>query len=183
MAKVIVFRPSTFAGTTQFPIYEYTQEDATLMGFAESGCYFEYLCPPGRHLFLTWGEGEAYIEADLVEDRTYFIRCFARFGVFSPRPAFSPVHRGSEEMKNLDQELRGLKWRELDSCRADSYAEAKEDRARKARQSYEEGRKAPRFLGPEDGRWSCGDGARSCGRRGRQEDEVSIRKLLPRINE
>jgi hypothetical protein len=151
-AKVVVFRPSAFAGITQFPIYEFTQDDATLMGFAESGCYFEYKCPPGRHLFLTWGEGEAFIEADLAPNKTYFVRCFARFGVVSPRPAFSPVALGSEEMKNLDDELRGLKCRELDACSADSYAEAKEERARKAKQSHDEGRKAPRFLKPEDGR-------------------------------
>jgi hypothetical protein len=151
-AKVVVFRPSSFAGTTQFPIYEYAQDDATLMGFAESGCYFEYLCPAGRHLFLTWGEGEAFIEAELAPDKTYFVRCFARFGVITPRPAFSPVALGSEEMKILSEELKGLKCRELDACSADSYAEAKEERARKAKQSHDEGRKAPRILRPEDGR-------------------------------
>jgi hypothetical protein len=151
-ARVVVFRPSAFAGTTQFPIYEYGDNDAKLMGFAESGCYFEYRCPPGRHLFLTWGEGEAFIEAELDSGKTYFVRCFARFGLVSPRPGFAPVAQGSEEMKNLEVELQGLRCRELDSCNAASYAEAKEERVQKARQSYEEGRKAPRYLRPEDGR-------------------------------
>jgi hypothetical protein len=150
--KVVVFRPSTFAGTTQFPIYEYAENDAKLMGFAESGCYFEYQCPPGRHLFLSWGEGEAFIEAELESDKTYFVRCFARFGLVSPRPAFAPVALGSKEMNNLAVELKGLKCRELDSCNAAPYAEEKEERVRRARQSYEEGRKAPRYLRPEDGR-------------------------------
>ena len=151
-AKVVVFRPSTFAGTTQFPIYEYLEDDAKLLGFAESGCYFEVKCPAGRHFFLTWGEGEAFIDAELAPKKTYYVRCYARFGVISPRPGFAPVSLGSEERRNLDEELKDLKCRALDATKAESYAEVKEERALKAKQSYDEGRKAPRHLKPEDGR-------------------------------
>ena len=151
-SKVVVFRPSAFAGATQFPIYEYVNGDASLMGFAESGCYFEYWCAPGNHLFLTWGEGEAFIEAELAPGKTYYVRCFAKFGLISPRPAFAPVTRDSEEMMNLSEELKGLKCREVDLCSADAYAEAKEKRVRKAKQAYDEGRKSPRLLRPDDGR-------------------------------
>src|SRR5262249_32936164 len=117
-AVVVVFRPSTFGGNTQFPIFEFIKDEGILMGFTESGHYFEYRCPPGRHLFLTWGEGGAYIEADLAAKKTYYIRCFAQFGFIAPRPRFDPVRPGSEEWKNLDEELKGLTRRELDPARA-----------------------------------------------------------------
>jgi hypothetical protein len=151
-ARVVVFRPSTFGGNTQFPIYEYLQDDGKLMGFAESGCYFEYRCPPGKHLFLTWGEGEAFIDADLAPGKTYYVRCFARFGVLAPRPQFKPVVPGTEEWSKLDEELKDLKPRELDAAKAEAFEEAKEERARKAKQSHDDGRKAPSYLRIGDGR-------------------------------
>lgn len=151
-ARVIVFRPSTFGGNTQFPIFEYKENDVTLMGFAESGCLFEYWCAPGKHLFLTWGEGEAYIEADLAAKRTYYIRCFAHFGILAPRPRFSAVCPGTDEWKNLDNELKDLQPRELNPEKAAQYEESKEERVKKAKASLDEGKKNLTVLKPDHGR-------------------------------
>jgi hypothetical protein len=151
-ALVVVFRPSSFGGNTQFPIFEFTGEDAKLLGFSESGCYFEVRVAAGRHLFLTWGEGEAYIEADLSAGRTYYIRCFAKLGVLAPRPRFAPVRRDSEEWKNLDLELKDLKRRELKPSVAQVDEKSREERARSAKKSLEEGRLQPTYLKPDDGR-------------------------------
>lgn len=151
-ARVIVFRPSTFGGNTQFPIFEYKENEVILMGFAESGCLFEYWCAPGKHLFLTWGEGEAYIEADLAPKRTYYIRCHAKFGILAPRPRFTAVRAGSEEWKNLDDELKDLQPRELNPEKAEQYEESKEDRVKRAKASLDEGKKNLTELKPTDGR-------------------------------
>lgn len=151
-ARVVVFRPSTFGGNTQFPIFEYIKDDATLMGFAESGCYFTYRCPAGKHIFLTWGEGEAFIDATLEAGKTYYVRCFAKMGLLKPRPRFMPVTPGSEEWKVLDSELKDLKPRELDPALVESYEYAKEDRVRKAKASFDEGSKSPAVIKPADGR-------------------------------
>src|SRR6516162_8842751 len=71
-AKVIIYRTATFGGADNFPVYELVgDEDGTLLGFTETDRYFEVHCPPGKHLFITWGEGEAFIEADLEGGRTY----------------------------------------------------------------------------------------------------------------
>jgi hypothetical protein len=151
-ARVIVFRPSAFGGNTQFPIFEYAENEVKLMGFAESGCVFEYRCAPGKHLFLTWGEGEAYIEADLAAKRTYYIRCFARLGILAPRPRFTAVRPGTDEWKNLDNELKDLQPRELNPAKADAFEDSKEERVRKAKASMDEGKKNLTELKPEDGR-------------------------------
>jgi hypothetical protein len=145
-AIVVVFRPSTFGGNTQFPIFEFRNDEVNLMGFSESGCYFEYRCPAGKHVFLTWGEGTAYIEADLAAKKTYYIRCFAKLGLLAPRPRFDPVCPESEEWKNLDEELKGLKYRELIPEKGEIFEESKEERAKKAKASFEEGKKRPTYL-------------------------------------
>jgi hypothetical protein len=151
-ARVVVFRTSTFGGNTQFPIFEYKENDVTLMGFAESGCFFEYWCAPGKHLFLTWGEGEAYIEADLAAKKTYYIRCLAKMGILKPRPRFEAVHGGAEEWKKLDAELKDLQARELNPEKSQPYEDSKEERVKKAKASLDEGKKNLTELKPEDGR-------------------------------
>jgi len=151
-ALVVVFRPSTFGGNTQFPIFEFRNSEVNLMGFSESDCYFEYRCPAGKHVFLTWGEGTAYIEAELAPNKTYYIRCFANLGFLAPRPRFDPVCPDTEEWKNLDAELKDLKLRELISDKGEMFEESKEELAKKAKASFEEGKKTPTYLKPDCGR-------------------------------
>ncbi len=151
-AKVIVFRTAAFGGAEHFPVYELVNDEGKLLGFTETDRYFEYRCPPGRHLFVTWGEGEAFIEADLEAGRTYFIRAYSKFGVLSARPGFAPVGEASEDWDKLEEILSKLQCRELDPFKAVEYGARKEEHLRKTMASYEEGKKAPRNLAPGDGK-------------------------------
>jgi len=150
-AKVVVYRDSAFGGVDHFPIYEYVSEDGKLMGFTETDCYFEYRCPPGKHFFLTWGEGDAFIEATLEGGKTYYIQTWSKFGIISSRPGFGPVAKDSEAFKELQKSWPKLRCRQLDPDDV-SYVETKdESRLQKARASYEAGSKTAKFLKPEDG--------------------------------
>ncbi len=148
-AKVIVYRTATFGGASHFPVYDDVGPGGKLIGFTETGCYFEYLCPPGRHLFFTWGEGEAFIDADLAPGRTYFIRAWSRFGIISPRPAFAPVERGSKEWERLEALLPTLQCRELDSCQVASIEDRQQEIVLRVKSSYAAGQ--AKSLSPSDG--------------------------------
>jgi len=150
--KVIVYRTAAFGGAENFPVYELIDCQGKLLGFTETDRYFEYRCPPGKHLFVTWGEGNAFIEADLEAGKTYFIRAYSKFGVLSARPGFAPVGRGSEAWEKLDETLSTLQCRELDPEKAAEYELRKEEHLRKTLTSYQEGQKAPRYLTPGDGK-------------------------------
>jgi hypothetical protein len=151
-AKVIVYRTSSFGGSTNFPVYEILDhEDGRLLGFTETDRFFEIHCPPGKHLFVTWGEDEAFIEADLEGGKTYFIQSFTRFGILSARPGFAPLGRDSEHFPEIEETLSTLQCRELDPEKAAEYEHRKVDHLRKTLASYREGRKNPRFLIPQDG--------------------------------
>jgi len=151
-AKVIIYRNTSFGGAEHFPVYELLDdEDGKLLGFTETDRYFEYRCPPGKHLFVTWGEGDAFIEADLEAGKTYFIRTYAKFGVLSARPGFAPVGRESGDFPDVEAALSTLQCRELDPEKAAEYEHRKVDHMKKTMASYREGRKNPRFLIPEDG--------------------------------
>lgn len=151
-AKVIVYRSASFGGVEHFPVFEWLGCDGKLLGFTETDRYFEYRCPPGKHIFITWGEGEAFIEADLEAGKTYYIRAYSKFGVLSARPGFAPVSRDSEHWDKLDEMLLTHKCRELDPVKAAEYELRKQEHLEKTQAKYEEGVKAPRYLRPEDGR-------------------------------
>jgi hypothetical protein len=151
-AKVVVYRSASWGGGKHFPIYDATEGDGKLMGFTETDCYFEYVCPAGKRIFLTWGESNAYIEAELLPQKTYYIRAFSKFGVWSKRPGFEPVTKDTDWMRKLDEVFPTLRCRELDPEKAADYTGRKEDRLKKVQASYEEGKKAPLYLKPEDGR-------------------------------
>src|SRR5205814_2313623 len=97
----------------------------------ETDRYFEHRCPPGKHLFVTWGEGEAFIEADLESGKTYCIRTYSKFGVLSARPGFAPVGRESEHFPDLEETLSTLRCRELDPEKAAEYEHRKVDHLKK----------------------------------------------------
>ncbi|HZE97374.1 MAG TPA: hypothetical protein VE981_10140 [Planctomycetota bacterium] len=151
-AKLIVYQSSSFWGSDSFPIFEYVDNDGKLLGFTEVDAYFESLCPPGKHLFLSFGEGSTLIEADLAAGKTYYVHVWSKWGYWSNTPGLVPVTKGSEEATKLDAAWPRLKCVELDPAKGADYAARKADRVKKIQGSYEEGRKSPLYLKPEDGR-------------------------------
>jgi hypothetical protein len=153
-AKVVVYRTAVVGGFDNFPVYEYINDDGKLLGFTETNCYFEYRCDPGKHFFLTWGEGDAFIEADLAPGKIYYIQAWSKLGILSSRPGFAPVAPGSEAFHELEKSWPELRCRELDPDKAVEYELRKEDRVREGRAAYEAGRKAAEQLKPDEGRVS-----------------------------
>jgi len=150
-AKVVFYRTAVLGGVDNFPVYEYVDEDGKLLGFTETGCYFEYTCQPGKHFFLTWGEGDAFIEAELAGGKTYFIQAWSKFGWVSSRPGFAPVPPDSDEFRDLMKAWPNLRCRELDPSKVAEYEMRKEDRVQKARAAYQAGIGTAKPLTPDEG--------------------------------
>jgi len=150
-AKVIVYRTSAFGESAHFPVFEILDSGGKLLGFTETDCYFEIVGPPGVHLFLTWGEGDEYVEADFQPGKTYFLRAFSKFGIVRPRPGLAPVTVGSDEWKALEKAWPTLKCRALDSEKAAEFTARNQDRMQESHRSYVQGHKAPRVIRADDG--------------------------------
>ncbi|SRR5258708_33335245 len=153
-SKVVVYRSAVLGGANNFPIFEYVNNDGKLLGFTETGCYFEFRCDPGKHFFLTWGEGEAFVEATLEPGKIYYLQAWSKFGLISSRPGFAPVKKGSDDMKELEKIWTNLKCRELDPSKGVQFEEDEEARVEKAKAAFEAGKKAATQLLPEDGQAS-----------------------------
>ena len=109
-SKVVFCRPSRFAGSAvTFDVWD----GSTLIGFAESGTYFEYRCTPGKHLFLAEGESDKAIDADLAPRKTYYVWVTPRMGFMTANVGFTPVTKDSELVPKLEKALMKNKCREL----------------------------------------------------------------------
>src|SRR5688500_16034751 len=137
VAKVIVYRTSPFGEDAHFPIY--AAGEGRLLGFTQTDCYFEVTCPPGKHLFVTWGEGEAFVEAELEAGKTYFIRAYSKFGILRPRPGLAPVSKDSEEWKELQEAWPTLRCRRLDPGQAAEFVARNRDRLEELRLRPDDG--------------------------------------------
>lgn len=137
-AKIVVYRTAQFGGADNYPVVDH---EGNLLGYTETGCYFEILRPPGKHLFAARGEGDAFVEADLAGGKTYYIRAYSKFGGFTSRPGFAPVGRESDHFPELDRVIPTLRCRALDPEKSPDY--------KKTRMAADE---KPRPLHPDDGR-------------------------------
>src|SRR5689334_16950186 len=97
-SKVVFCRPSRFAGSAvTFSLWD----GVRLIGFAESGSYFEYRCSPGKHLFIAEAEGDKAVDADLSARKTYYIWVTPRMGVLSANVGLTPVNQASDLMPKI----------------------------------------------------------------------------------
>jgi hypothetical protein len=126
VAKVVFYRTPAYMGNKS--AYDVWDGDK-LAGMAENGGYFEYLCPPGRHLFHVIAPllaGDAAVEADLAGGKTYFIRAHVGVGL-EPTPARTP-----DERRKRDDDFGRTDCRELRPEKATGEALARDrEQARK----------------------------------------------------
>jgi len=149
--KIIVYRTAVLGGVDNFPVYDLADDAGKLLGFTETDCYFEYRCEPGRHLFLTWNEGETFVEAELAPGTTYYLQAWSKFGIVSSRPGFAPTAPGSDAYLDLQQRRTRLRCRELDPILGAEYEKNHAERVRESKAAWEAGVRKPKVLPPEAG--------------------------------
>jgi hypothetical protein len=110
-AKVIVYRDSWRNPTKPYAFLDQEQ----LLGFAESGAWFEVLCTPGEHFFYLHGVSSSGVRATLAEGRTYYLRADSIPELFHLNLELIPIVPGMREFDETGEILSGLERRELRS--------------------------------------------------------------------
>jgi hypothetical protein len=148
-AKVVVYRPSFRNATKAYAFFH----DEELMGFAQTGAWFEVRCAPGEHFFYLRGVSDAAARATLQGGKTYYLKVDSEPQLLKLQLKLVPVVPGTDEFERVEEELAGLERREP----VDVYIDAYEDEfAGKVteRLAYfrNEGQEECTLLKPEDGR-------------------------------
>ncbi|HVE43215.1 MAG TPA: hypothetical protein VNM14_25290 [Planctomycetota bacterium] len=127
-AKVVVYRDSFRNATKPYAFFD----DEELIGFSETGTWFEVRCTPGEHFFFLHGVSSAGVRATLDAGKTYFLRVDSIPRFFRLQLRLTPIVPGMKEFDGIDDILRGLERRapvdtvlaEYEEERADELEEA-----------------------------------------------------------
>lgn len=147
-SKIVVYRRSLFGAAVTFPIYDGTK----LIGFTEKGAYFEYKCPPGKRVLVSWGENEVVAAGDLLPGKTYYIRGHAKMGFFSAGAGMDPINRDDSEWATIESLVAKLDCHEVDPERAAKHEAKRREKAEKILKEYETGEEKAALIVSQDGK-------------------------------
>jgi hypothetical protein len=107
-AKVVVYRDSFRNATKPYAFFD----DEELLGFSETGAWFEVRCTPGEHFFFLHGVSDSGVRATLEAGKTYFLRVDSVPKLFRLQLRLTPIVPGMKEFDQIDEILQGLERRE-----------------------------------------------------------------------
>ena len=148
-AKVVVYRPSFRNATKPYAFFD----DEELLGFSESGAWFEVRCSPGEHFFYLRGVNDCAVSAKLEGGKTYYLRVDSVPEPLRLQLKLVPIVAGMEEFDGVEEAVGRLKRREVVDVYVDEYSEEYADQVTE-RLAYfrNEGQGDCAILKPEDGR-------------------------------
>jgi hypothetical protein len=84
---VVFLRPGRAAGLVHASVYD----DDTILGVSSANTAIPYQAKPGTHRFMVVGEAADFLDADLVEGRTYYVLVGYRTGAWRVRFSLVPL--------------------------------------------------------------------------------------------
>ncbi len=93
-SKVIFLRPGHYGWAVHFDMHDGDR----LIGKSSSSSYFPYECDPGHHVFSTSMETLAFLDADLLPDRIYYVRVRCVMGVLTAEVKMYALYPGNTEI-------------------------------------------------------------------------------------
>jgi hypothetical protein len=103
-AQVIFMRPSSFGGAVQATVFDVSSDETGFIGIISSGTQLSYMVDPGKHIFMVVSEAADFLEANLVEGKTYYAVVTARMGAWKARFSMYPVRNGGEGDRQYQSE-------------------------------------------------------------------------------
>ena len=150
-ALVRFMRPSAFGFAINFNMLD----GENVIGNSVAKSQFDYLVEPGKHLFVATAENKAFLEAYLVEGKTYYVLTRIYPGAWYARVALVPVNRGSEFWDKVEEYEKTLRMIEPDRVALRKWQEANTMKIQNLLNAYETKWKTSQAwpkLNPDDGR-------------------------------
>ncbi len=99
----VVFMRSSMAGKfVKSSIYEVTGNETKFIGILGNKKKITYQTTPGKHTFMVVSEAADFMEADLLEGKTYYSIITPRMGAWKARFSMWPIHNGGAGKYQVD---------------------------------------------------------------------------------
>jgi hypothetical protein len=156
MAMVVFVRPSSWGAAIKTTILD---ERGAFLGDSLSASHFAVSLPPGPHVFISWAENTAALQATLAQGRIYFVEVAPRPGFLSARAHLLAITPRRETWAKLGDWLAETRQFTPDPAGGERHlqerAEDVTERVRRAQEvlrKYDAEELEARTIRPEDGR-------------------------------
>ncbi len=100
--EVVFMRSSRVGKFNKSTLYEVTGKETKFIGILGNKNKITYQTTPGKHTFMVVSEAADFMEADLLEGKTYYSIITPRMGAWKTRFSMWPVHNGSTGKYQVD---------------------------------------------------------------------------------
>lgn len=100
---VVFARPSGLGFAVQSPVFDVTEESPELIGIVSAKTRIAHTAAPGKHRYMVIGESAAFLDAELLAGKTYYVTVSPRMGLWKARFALAPA-------KSEDLDCDACKW-------------------------------------------------------------------------
>lgn len=120
-ALVVFMRPSGIGFGVQSSVFEIKDNYPVLIGIVAAKTKVAYRVSPGKYLFMVIGENADFLSAEILPDRTYYVRVEPRMGMWKARFGLEPVGQKVLGGAGFAGELNECKWVEK-TAESDAWA-------------------------------------------------------------
>lgn len=92
-AVVVFMRPTDESSSVQSTLYDMQQDGDHFVGVVSAETKVAFITPAGSHLFMVIGENADFMNAELLEGKTYYALVLPRKGVLKSRFSIRPVRK------------------------------------------------------------------------------------------
>lgn len=155
-ALVVFMRPSGLGFAVQSSVFEIKDNYPVLIGIVAAKTKVAYRVNPGKYLFMVIGENADFLSAEILPDRTYYVRVEPRMGMWKARFALEPIGQKVLGGAGFTGEVDECKWVEK-TAESDAWASGNIASIQSKRTEYypdwikQAEANRPRLL-PEDGK-------------------------------
>jgi hypothetical protein len=155
-ATVVFLRPSGWAAGIKTLIFD---GRGRFLGESLPKSHFAVSVPPGQHLFISWAENTAALQAVLAPGRVYYVEVSPKLGALSARMHLLAINSRSESWSKLGDWIADTKQLVPDEAAGQAYMQSRSEdvaerlrRGNEAIEKYDTVELEARTLRPEDGR-------------------------------
>lgn len=102
VAQVIFMRSSVVANGVDAALYEVKNGDISFIGVIANDTKIAHTTTPGKHTFMVVSETADFMEADLVNGKSYYSVVVPKMGVWTARFSLWPVQRDDKAQYPID---------------------------------------------------------------------------------
>lgn len=108
-AQIVFMRSSMYGGGINASLYDVTGGNLEFIGIIANGSKIAHTTAPGKHTYMVVSEAADFMEANLLEGKTYYSIVTPRMGAWKARFSLRPVRNdGTTDFNTASPEFK--KW-------------------------------------------------------------------------